>query len=107
MDIARVIADQMPLTIAVLLIFAGGYGMASGRDAFRIVTSVSVVVFGASLSVVFLGTGISSVTPATRLIALTLILLGLGLSVFFAALSAKRIRRSAGKKDSRIGGPGL
>ena len=107
MDVTRIIADQMPVTIAVLIIFAGGYGMASGRDAFRIITGAFVVVFGASLSVVLLGSGASTMTPAVRLMVLVLILTGLGLSAFFAALSVKRIRRSAGKKDSRIDGPGL
>jgi len=107
MDIARVMASQMPLAIAILLVFAGGYSMASGRDAFRIVTGSFVVALGASLSVMFIGPNASAAAPITRLIVLALILTGLGLSAFFAALSAKRMRQPAGKKDSRIGGSAL
>jgi hypothetical protein len=104
MDIARLIADQMPLAIAILLVFAGGYGMASGRDAFRIVTGSFVLILGASMSVVFLGSSVSTVAPIAWLLVLALILTGLGLSAFFVALSARRIKQTSGKKDTRIGG---
>ena len=104
MDIAHAIAEQLPVTISILLIFAGGYAMASGRDAFRIITGSFVLVLGTSLSVTFIGANVSTIGPLAKLMALALILTGLGLSAFFTALSVKKLRLPTGRKDTRIGG---